>query len=373
MRLKEEFTSFVKEDLDIPLVGISKPDDFTREEMARVTAFKDAASHYVSIPEEMKKNIQLKDVLDSACSVIVIAIPNYPNRPLSFSQCRKELLGTTSALHVTNELQERTRDRSAGIRSFFKDKGFACIELSMPLMLPVKILASRCGIGYYGKNSMILNADYGSWISLIGFITDAHLESDEAVSGDCKECNLCLKACPAKALHIPYQCDVSRCVNFHIIQNKKWIPEEIRSACRNLIGQGCTVCKDVCPHNKQLRPLSDVCAPKDLLNPSLLNILAMDETGWEKTFGNTLMGFSLGDKKYLKRNACIALGNFKDERALEVLVHVLENGADEVKGYAAWALGRIGTRKAQEALEKLLSKDLPSSVRSEIKYALTMI
>jgi epoxyqueuosine reductase len=202
-------------------------------------------------------------------------------------------------------------------------------------------VAARSGIGYYGKNSLILNADYGSWIDLMGFITDARLAPDEAVKGDCGECDLCLKACPVKALHIPYQCDANRCVNFHIIQNKKWIPEDIRPAFRNLLSNGCTVCKDVCPKNKHLKPLTDIYTPKDLLNPSLLDILEMDDNAWESTFGSTVMGFSLGDKKYLKRNACIALGNFKDERAVPALRQQQINGNAEIKEYAEWAIEKI--------------------------------
>jgi len=67
----------------------------------------------------------------------------------------------------------------------------------------------------------------------------------------------------------------------------------------------------------------------------------MDESEWKKTFGRTLLGLTMRDKKYLKRNAAIALGNFKDEKAVPGLEHLLRSGEDEVEEYVAWALGKI--------------------------------
>jgi epoxyqueuosine reductase len=70
----------------------------------------------------------------------------------------------------------------------------------------------------------------------------------------------------------------------------------------------------------------------------------MDEAEWRKTFGMTLLGLTMGDKKYLKRNAIIALGNFIDERSVPALLQKQNHGDNEVKEYAAWALGRIGLK-----------------------------
>jgi epoxyqueuosine reductase len=83
------------------------------------------------------------------------------------------------------------------------------------------------------------------------------------------------------------------------------------------------------------------------------------------------MGFFLMDKKYLQRNAAIGLGNFQDERALDVLAKVLECGDDEVQGYAAWALGKIGGGKAVQLLNSALEKENTPVVKEEIESALT--
>ena len=135
------------------------------------------------------------------------------------------------------------------------------------------------------------------------------------------------------------------------------------------MGEGCTTCRDVCPKNQKLEPIQGFTPPKELLHPPLLKVFEMTDEEWENGFATTLMGFFLMDKKYLQRNAAIALGNFQDERAVDVLVKVLEDGDEAVRGYAAWALGRIGNSKAIQHLRSALTKETNEKVRNEITSA----
>ena len=96
----------------------------------------------------------------------------------------------------------------------------------------------------------------------------------------------------------------------------------------------------------------------------------MSDDEWENGYAMTLMGFFLMDKKYLQRNAAIGLGNFKDERALKVLARLLEKGDDELRGYAAWAIGRIGGSKAKKHLYAALDKEKNEQIIKEIESAL---
>ena len=317
----------------------------------------------------MEKPVHPGELLGEFRSIIVVGVPGYMERPLSFEQCRKELLGSASPQHVTAEIIRRRVDRNFRICSFFTDRGFACKPLSGTLLFPAKLMAARSGIGYYGKNSMLRHPEYGSWISLTGFMTEAVLEPDKPLPEDCGDCLRCVQACPAGALHRPYLCDETRCINFHLGHNKKEIPAAIRSACSNLIGTACSVCRDVCPGNRDLKPVSGLKAPKDLLNPPLLKIIDMDEKIWKKTYSKTLMGLMMRDKKYLLRNAAIALGNFRDQRAVKPLSRLLEQGDAEVRGYAAWALGRIGSPEALSHLQAALPYEKDPLIEDEIIYA----
>ena len=96
----------------------------------------------------------------------------------------------------------------------------------------------------------------------------------------------------------------------------------------------------------------------------------MTDEEWEDSFATTLMGFFLIDKKYLQRNAAIALGNFKDERALDILAEVLERGDDEVRGYAAWAMGSIGGGSAVQYLHTALTRETNIKIKEEVELAL---
>jgi epoxyqueuosine reductase len=153
--------------------------------------------------------------------------------------------------------------------------------------------------------------------------------------------------------------------------NKTTIPKTIREKSSNLMGEGCTVCRDICPKNKMLQPIQGFTPPQELLHPPLLKTFTMTDDEWEDGFAMTLMGFFLMDKKYLQRNAAIGLGNFKDDRALDVLSEVLKDGDDAVRGYAAWSLGRIGGGKAAQHLRSALDKEKNAHIKAEIESALT--
>jgi epoxyqueuosine reductase QueG len=118
------------------------------------------------------------ELLGEMKSIIVVASSNYMERPKGFDFCRSELLGTASPIHVTPELMLKTKDRSMKICSYFSDRGLSCKPVIASLIFPLKVMAVRAGIGYYGKNSMVINPGLGSWLALPTFFTDAELETD---------------------------------------------------------------------------------------------------------------------------------------------------------------------------------------------------
>jgi epoxyqueuosine reductase len=200
-------------------------------------------------------------------------------------------------------------------------------------------------------------------------VTDAELEPDAPLAGTCGSCELCLSACPTGALFAPYRCDLTRCLDFHLGHNKKTIPVSIREKSSNLMGEGCTACRDICPKNRSIKPIEGYRPPQELLHPPLLDVFAMTDEQWDSGYAATLMGFFLMDKKYLQRNAAIGLGNFRDERAVPVLAQVLSRGDEAVRGYAAWALGNIGGAAASAHLSAAGDRETNAQVREEIGLA----
>jgi epoxyqueuosine reductase QueG len=369
MSLKSEFVTFARDELGIPLVGVAPADDYSPDDSDRIAFVVRTFAKATPIATGADTPLQPRDFLSEARSVIVTGMPTYTGEATSFEDCRKDLLGRNEASHVNVPLLQSNAETSAKISEFFAAKGFQCFS-AVGSQFPIKLMASKCGVGFYGKNCIIQHPDFGSWITLSAFVSDAPLEPDPPLADDCGKCEACIKACPTAAIFAPYRHDITKCIDFHLGHNKKLVPRDIRENCGNLIGEGCTACRDVCPKNRELTPIKGFETPENLLYPPLLKLAQINDDEWEKTFESTLLGYFLIDKRYIKRNATIALGNFKDDRALPVLAQLLNSGEDEVRGYAAWAIGRIGGPAAKKHLRAALAEEENEEAKEEIECAL---
>ena len=119
-----------------------------------------------------------------------------------------------------------------------------------------KALARRCGAGWIGKNTLLINRDNGSFF-LIGIIlTDLEIEPDIPGTDHCGKCDLCMKACPTGAIDAPYQLNIARCISYLTIETKHPVPDQLLSGMSDRI-YGCDICQDVCPFNKFAVPHSE--------------------------------------------------------------------------------------------------------------------
>lgn len=115
-----------------------------------------------------------------------------------------------------------------------------------------KALAVQAGLGWFGKNTLLIHRRFGTFILLSGILTTLplpHTGKEQNIRlPRCGSCNRCLDACPTQAFVTPYQLDATRCLSYHLIESKKAIPEEIQKRNPGYIF-GCDICQDVCPHN----------------------------------------------------------------------------------------------------------------------------
>ncbi len=116
-----------------------------------------------------------------------------------------------------------------------------------------KAWAVRCGIGWQGKNSLIINPECGSYTFIGILLTDLETGSDEPAADGCHRCDRCVRACPTGALNTPYRLDVARCIAYHTIETKEEIPPEIREKLGRRIF-GCDICQEICPYNRLAAP-----------------------------------------------------------------------------------------------------------------------
>jgi epoxyqueuosine reductase len=227
-------------------------------------------------------------------------------------------------------------------------------------------LAARAGLGWIGKNTMLLHPDLGSFFFIGTVLTTAEIESDAPLPDRCGSCTRCLDACPTGAFTAPYVLDARRCIAYLTIEHRGPIPAELRPGVGGW-AFGCDVCQDVCPWNRRA-PVATEASFGPRRQPPLAGLLALDEVAYlEGLRGSPL---KRARREGLARNAAVALGNrgrVEDEPAL---LEALQHWAPTVRGHAAWALGRIGGAEARAALLAARGREADPEVLDEIERAL---
>jgi epoxyqueuosine reductase len=220
-----------------------------------------------------------------------------------------------------------------------------------------RIFAKYAGLGWLGKNTLLLNKDYGSWLFLGVIFTSLDLQSSlssvEAPPPDlCGNCRQCLDACPTNALIEPYVMDARRCISYLTIELRGAIPNELRQAIGWQV-YGCDICQDICPYNGKARVTSAAefqprqpTPENSLFQPHLEWLAQMDQIEFRHTFRNS----AVKRTKWagLVRNACISLGNVAARKAAgervrveALLARLAKSEISTIAESAQWALARI--------------------------------
>jgi epoxyqueuosine reductase len=198
--------------------------------------------------------------------------------------------------------------------------------------------AARAGVGFYGKNTLLITRRHGSWVVLGTLVTDVALEPTAPLALDCGSCTRCIEACPTGALDDPGVLDSTKCLSYWS-QAPGPVPEPYRPAMGNQV-YGCDICQDVCPWNRgtEKRRTEE---PPPGAEPvvSLLDWLEADAEELGRRYDR--LYFPRNDPRYLRRNALIAAGN-SGEASLAPAVERWADGDDELlREHAEWALERL--------------------------------
>ena len=243
----------------------------------------------------------------------------------------------------------------------------ACVD-SAPLL--ERDLAERAGIGFIGKNTMLIQPGAGSYLLLGELLVDVDIApTPPARPRNCGNCTACLQACPTAALTAPYQLDARNCIAYLTIEHRGVIPRPLRPAI-GLAIFGCDLCQEVCPFNaaagRRLEPLPElITTDPQRIVPNLLDLLDLGSNQLSRYRKGTAL--RRVNREQLLRNICIALGNSGDMRALPALAALLADRNPLVRGHAAWALARIGDN---DTCRGRLAAESDEYVRAEINSAL---
>ncbi len=236
-------------------------------------------------------------------------------------------------------------------------------------------LARRAGLGWFGKNTMLINPRQGSWFFIGALVVDIALPIDAPFDADrCGTCTRCLDACPTDAFVAPHVLDATKCISYLTIELRGEIPESLRT----LMGEhvyGCDVCQEVCPWNhKFAREVAEPAfAPRSALSGKDVRTLASELLALSQSeFSVAFKGSAMKRAKLvgLKRNAAVSLGNIGDADDIPALVAALADSEPIVRSHAVWALVRIASPSALSALRDRLAVEADETVRGALSAAI---
>jgi epoxyqueuosine reductase len=202
--------------------------------------------------------------------------------------------------------------------------------------------AARSGVGFYGKNTLLITRRHGSWVVLGTLITEAELEVTPPLATDCGECRLCIDACPTNALDEPGVLDATRCLSYWT-QSAAPVPDEYRGALEDRV-YGCDICQDVCPWNRgvEKRRANEPLRDDDEPFVSLVDWLEAEDADLRTRYDR--LYFPRNDPRYLRRNALVAAGNVGGVRERDAAARYLTCDDELLREQAEWAVARIEER-----------------------------
>jgi epoxyqueuosine reductase len=226
--------------------------------------------------------------------------------------------------------------------------------------------ARLAGLGWFGKNTMLINKKLGSWFFLAALLTDVELECDTPHDAShCGTCTRCLDACPTDAFAEPYVLDARKCISYLTIEHRGPIPVELREGIGDWLF-GCDICQEVCPWNRKAPVTAETAfQPRDDLDPiDAIELLALSPDAFRRRFRQTPLWRP--KRAGLLRNAAIVLGNSRNPMAIPALISALGDIEPSVRGAAAWALSRFADITAQQALRRQLAIEDDPAVLFEL-------
>ncbi len=211
--------------------------------------------------------------------------------------------------------------------------------------------AQRAGLGWVGKNTMLIHPELGSWTLLGEVLTTVEIPPDAPFEADrCGTCVRCIEACPTGAIVAPRELDARRCISYLTIELRGSIPESLRSGIGNRVF-GCDICQEVCPWNEGAPggELSGQAArwggptPPDTMVSWAEELLDLSDDQFRSRYGETPL--ARPGREGMLRNLCVGLGNSGDAAAVPVVMRCFDEDSSVVREHAAWALARLGAAR----------------------------
>ena len=329
---------------------------------------------YLARPDRVKRRQNLNQILPGAKSLIVVGM-DYLSRFAGAEALEDPSRGRIAAYAWGLDYHKVLELRLAQLAEWLADEAGSTSELKVYVDTGAILERShgqQAGIGFIGKNTMLIQPRRGSHFFVGEIITALEFEEYDEPHREtmCGTCTRCMVACPTDAFPAPFVLDARRCISYHTIENKGFIDRELRADFGNWIF-GCDICQDVCPFQRFARETDEVAfLPFDLdrAAPKLTDMLMLTEERFVALFRRTPLERVKRDG--LVRNACVAAGNWRGGEAIPYLIQLLYDTSAVVRGHAAWALWRTMGLDCSKLLTDLHGREEDARVREEIEWAL---
>jgi epoxyqueuosine reductase len=358
---------------DIPITGVTTADPFEGlgEELARRVRLGQLHGLDWFTEDRARFSATPRNLQSSATTIISIGVPY---RLKSITPPDDEPRGKISRYAWGHDYHLTLKDRMKRLHALLEREVGRSVEarfLVDTARIVDRAVAARSGLGWYGKNTMILVPGHGSWVMLGDLMVNVEIEPDPPLKPKCGRCMMCIDRCPTGAIEPGYVIRTPRCISFLTIELRDAIPHHLRP----LIGKwvfGCDDCQEVCPYTVAATHDDDQAfAPATIDNafPRLRWLLTMTEQEFRDTYRRTAV--LRAKRSGLARNAAIALGNSGSTNDLGLLEKVVtSHDLPLVRGHAAWAMARIDSNVSGPILRRQLGCEADPSVRSELKMAI---
>jgi epoxyqueuosine reductase len=308
-------------------------------------------------------------VLPGARSLLVLALPYWTQEAVS----PKPGQGRVSVYAWSDQdyhdvIHRKLKQLRSLVRELAPDVLTRGVVDTAPLM--EREFAQLAGLGWVGKNTLLLSRQLGSWFFLAVLLLDCELDDDTPFAADhCGTCTACLDICPTNAFPQPYVLDARRCISYLTIEHRGSVPDDLRSGYGQWVF-GCDLCQEVCPWNRKISPVaSSEFAPQEDMNPvELGELFYVDDAAFRARFRKTPLWRAR--RRGLLRNAAIVLGNQPTPEGLAPLIRGLSDEESLVRGASAWALGNFSEEDAVRALAHRNSIEPDPYVQNEIQRSL---
>ncbi|MBC2165342.1 tRNA epoxyqueuosine(34) reductase QueG [Listeria booriae] len=369
-QLKQDIIQYANE-IGIQKIGFASADPFLELKARLEVAVKEdvlTGFEHPNIDERVYPDL----IFDAPRSIIAIALA-YPSKmkeePVSRREARR---GVFSRASWGTDYHTVLREKLAKLETFITE---LVPEARFKSMVDTGELsdvavAERAGIGWRGKNTLLISPEFGSFIYLGEMVTNLPLAPDKPMGDLCGDCNKCVEACPTGSLLGEGKMNPKICLSY-LSQTKGFLDEKYRDVLHNRL-YGCDTCQVVCPYNRGHDfHFHEAMEPDpELVKPELKPLLSISNKEFKAKFGP--MAGSWRGKKPIQRNAIIVLARYKDKTAVPELIRCMtEDTRPVIRGTAAWALGKIGGEAAKEALQ--VAHDEDNEVLAEITRAKNLI